>query len=220
MTVKDFFGKLFSPYLLGHLAAMALVVVALFLGLKLGLDVYPRHGKGIPVPNITGMDYRDALALLDQDGLLIAANDTGYNKRMPANCVLTQTPGAGTKVKEGRTIYVTVNSASSPKVALPDLIDNSSYREAQARLIAIGFRLLDPVRIDGERDWVYDIRSGGRSLQAGDMVSIESPLTLVVGNGLYEEEADESLTEDSTMADPLSEMEKGPDIDDFEKVMP
>jgi hypothetical protein len=28
-------------------------------------------------------------------------------------------------------------------------------------------------------------------LQAGDMVSIESPLTLVIGNGLYEDDEEE-----------------------------
>lgn len=200
MKTKEFFGKFVSRYLVGHLVAMVVVVVALCVGVKYGLNAYTHHGEGIVVPNLNGMDYKQALALLDQDGLLIIANDTGYNKRMPAGCVLTQTPGAGTKVKEGRTIYVTINSTSSPTVALPDLIDNSSYREAQARLMAVGFRLLEPIRIDGERDWVYGIKSNGRMLQTGDMVSIETPLTLVIGNGLYEddEEEDDFFGEEET----------------------
>jgi beta-lactam-binding protein with PASTA domain len=150
--------------------------------------------------------------MLNEKQLLIIANDTGYNKRMPANCILTQTPGVGTKVKEGRTIYVTINSDSSPTLAIPDLIDNSSYREAQARLASLGFRLLPPKRIDGERDWVYGIMSGGRSLQTGDKVSIESALTLVIGNGLYEDEDDETLMSDSVMNSNQT------DVDEFSEI--
>jgi beta-lactam-binding protein with PASTA domain len=130
---------------------------------------------------------------------------------MEPNCILVQTPGAGTKVKEGRTIYVTINSPSSPKVKIPDVIDNSSLREAQARLTAIGFRLSEPRPVEGERDWVYGIVADGRSLQAGDMVSIEAPLTLVVGNGIMEEDV-----EDNEMANPSDSLAM--DVDEFEEV--
>ena len=166
MNAKDFFGKLVSRYLLLHLLAMVLVVVLLCLGEKYGLNAYTRHGQDINVPNLYGMDYKNALMLLEQDGLTIEANDTGYNKRMAADCILMQNPVAGAHVKEGRTIFVTINSTRSPMVALPDLIDNSSYRQAQAHLTAIGFRLLEPKRIEGDYDWVYRIECGGRELHA------------------------------------------------------
>lgn len=188
MKAKDFFGKFTSRYLWGHLAAMLVVLILIGLGVKFGLAAYTRHGEGIKVPDLYGTDFKKALVMLEEKGLTIIVNDSGYNKRMPANCILTQTPAAGNHVKEGRTIFVTVNSTASPSVAIPDLIDNSSYREAQARLTAIGFRLLPPKRIDGEQDWLYGIQCGGRSLHTGDMVSIESPLTLIIGNGTYEEE--------------------------------
>ncbi|MBR6121269.1 MAG: PASTA domain-containing protein [Prevotella sp.] len=188
MKAKDFFGKFTSRYLWGHLTAMLVVLILIGLGVKFGLAAYTRHGEGIKVPDLYGTDFKKALVMLEEKGLTIIVNDSGYNKRMPANCILTQTPAAGNHVKEGRTIFVTVNSTASPSVAIPDLIDNSSYREAQARLTAIGFRLLPPKRIDGEQDWLYGIQCGGRSLHTGDMVSIESPLTLIIGNGTYEEE--------------------------------
>ena len=206
-------GKLFSRYLIGHLAAMALVVLLLCIGVKYGLAVYTHHNEGIVVPDLKGTDYAKAIEQLGEQGISVVANDTGYNKRMPANCILTQTPGEWTKVKEGRTIYVTINSSSSPKVSIPDLIDNSSYREAQARLTAIGFRLTEPKRIDGERDWVYGITEGMRNLQAGDKVSIESMLTLVIGNGLYEEEEEE---DDMLLDVPLTDSQEK---DEFEEVV-
>ena len=213
MNVKEFFGKFVSRYLLLHLAAMVAVIVVLCLGVKFGLEYYTHHGEGIEVPNLYGVDFKKAFLSLYEKELYVVANDTGYNKRMPANCILTQTPGAGTQVKEGRTIYVTINSASSPTLAIPDLIDNSSYREAQARLASLGFRLLPPKRIDGERDWVYGIMSGGRNLQTGDKVSIEAALTLVIGNGLYEDEDDETLMQNEAAA-----AEQEGDTDEFTEI--
>ena len=128
MESKEFFGKFLSKYLWGNLLAMALTVVLICVGVKYGLDIYTHHGEGVPVPNLTGMDFNRAADLLERNGLRIVVSDSGYNKRMPAECVLAQSPGEGTNVKQGHTIYVTVNSPSSPTVAIPDIIDNSSVR--------------------------------------------------------------------------------------------
>lgn len=211
MDVKVFFGKFVSGYLWGHLLAMTLVIVGLCFGVKYGLAIYTHHGEGIALPNLRGMSYAKAIEMMEEQGIYVVANDTGYNKKMEAGCVLMQTPGAGTKVKEGRTIFVTINSTSSPAVKIPDIIDNSSFREAQAKLTALGFRLLEPKVIDGERDWVYDVQAGGRSLQQGDMVPIETPLTLVIGNGMIGEESEEDMMLD--MPD-STDME----TDEFEEV--
>ena len=39
MNVKEFFGKLFSPYLCFHLLAMAAVVILIIVGINVGLSV-------------------------------------------------------------------------------------------------------------------------------------------------------------------------------------
>ncbi|MBR1389268.1 MAG: PASTA domain-containing protein [Prevotella sp.] len=186
MKTKEFFGKFFSLYLLGNLLAMAVVIVLISFGVKYGLEWYTHHDEGIKVPKIEGMNFNNARALILEDGLNIMVSDSGYNKKLPANCILAQNPGEGTMVKAGHTIYVTVNSPSSPSFPIPDLVDNSSYREAEAKLMAIGFKLLPPKLVAGEKDWVYGILSHGRRVSAGDMVSIESPLTLMIGSGEYD----------------------------------
>jgi len=190
MQTKDFFGKFLNLYLLGHLLAMAVVVVLLCLGVKFGLELYTHHGEGIKVPKVEGMLYGNARTMIMEDGLNILVTDSGYNKKLPANVILAQSPGDGTLVKSGHTIYVTVNSPSSPTFSIPDLVDNSSYREAEAKLMAIGFKLLPPKLVPGEKDWVYGIISRGRRVSTGDMVSIETPLTLLIGNGSYESDED------------------------------
>lgn len=184
-SVKRFSGKFASWHLWLNLLAMLVVVVLLFLGLKWWLNVYTHHGEGIEVPDLVGADYRKAVDLVEAEGLAIEVSDSTYIKEMPAGSIVVQSPAKGMLVKEGRTIYVTINSLTIPRVRIPDLIDNCSYREAQARLQQLEFRMRPPRLIDGEKDWVYGIMLDGRNLHTGDMVARESQLTLVIGNGAY-----------------------------------
>ena len=190
MKAKEFFGKFKSPFLWGNLLAMVLVVVGLCFGVKYGLEAYTHHDESVVVPSLVRMSATDARRLLAEKGLEMMVADSGYNKQFAADGILLQTPNPGMRVKLGRTIYVTVNSPSSPTFPLPDIVDNSSFREAEARLTALGFQLLPPKRIVGERDWVYGVLCRGRHVSAGEHVSIEVPLTLVIGNGQYGENDD------------------------------
>ena len=61
--------------------------------------------------------------------------------------------------------------------------------------MALGFKLLPPQYVVGEKDWVYGIMSRGRRIGTGDMVSIGTPLTLLVGNGHYGDDDDINFTE-------------------------
>jgi beta-lactam-binding protein with PASTA domain len=214
MEAKEFFGKFASGFLWGNILAMVLVVVALAFGVKYGLDAYTRHGEGIEVPKVEGMVYQNARALMEERGLYLVVTDSGYNKRLPANSILVQNPGPGVKVKQGHTIYVTVNSPSSPSFAIPDLVDNSSFREAEAKLTAIGFKLTPPQQVEGEKDWVYGILCRGRRVSTGDRISIDSPLTLLVGNGHYG--AEEEIDYIGSEAQPMQE--EG-ETDEFEEIV-
>lgn len=213
MKTKDFFKKFLSLYLIGNLLAMAIVIIALCFGIKYGLEWYTHHGEGIEVPKVEGIVYSNARILAEQKGLNMLVTDSGYNKRLPANCILAQSPGPGTKVKEGHMIYVTVNSPSSPSFTIPDIVDNSSYREAEAKLTALGFKLLPPKKVPGEKDWVYGILSRGRRISSGDVISIETPLTLMIGSGTYDDEE-----EAVDYVEPEYRMMESGDTDEFEEV--
>ena len=214
MKTKEFFGKFCSKFLFWNLIAMALVVILLVVGVNYGLDWYTHHGESIRVPNIEGMRITKARAMMEERGLEIVVTDSGYNKRLPADCVLTQSPGAGLTVKSGHTIYVTINSSNSPSVAIPDVVDNCSYREAEAKLISLGFKVLPPQYVTGEKDWVYGVSCNGRKVSTGERISIEQPLTLLVGSGQYG--ADEEL---NVIGGDDAMMQSGNgEVDDFEEV--
>ena len=214
MKAKEFFGKFCSKFLIGNLIAMVLVIFALLVGVNYGLDWYTHHGEGIKIPNVEGMKISKARELLEENGLLVVITDSGYNKRLPADCVLTQSPGPGLLVKSGHTIYITVNSSNSPKVAIPDVVDNCSYREAEAKLVSLGFKVLPPQYVTGEKDWVYGVACNGRKVSVGERVSIEQPLTLLVGSGQY------GMDEEIGIIESESPMEGGNgEVDDFEEVV-
>lgn len=69
-------------------------------------------------------------------------------------------------------------------LTLPDIIDNNSYREARAKLIAMGFKVGSPQYVRGEKDWVYGVKCKGRNISNGDKVSVEDILVIQVGDGM------------------------------------
>jgi len=220
MKTKEFLGKFASLYLWGNLFAMALVVALLGIGLKYGLDLYTHHGEGISVPNVKGMGFERAYATLEECGLRIEVSDSGFNKRLPPDCILDQSPGKGVIVKSGHIVYVTVNQPSSPTIPLPDIIDNSSEREAKAKLTSMGFKLTETKYVHGEQDWVYGVIAGKRNVYTGDRVPIDEMLTLVVGDGSFDMESPDINYVDGVFVDGPTDTqatEEGEE-DDFEEI--
>ena len=160
------------------------------------LNTYTRHGQYISVPDVTGMTEEEAESALSTWKLKAEVTDFQYDKDMEPGAVIKQQPVAGAHVKDGRTIYLTLNSGKEPMRVIPDVADNSSLRAAESKLRIEGFRLTDPIRIDGDLDWVYEIRHQGSTVAAGTELPEGSLLTIVVGNGNNVKGAEES---DSTM---------------------
>ena len=203
-----------NHYVLSHLLAMILTFFLLIVGISYALDFYTHHGEEISIPNVKNMDVDAAEKLLDEAGLVLVVRDTGYVRTLPPDCILEQTPVAGEKVKGGRVVYVTINSASSPTITLPDVIDNSSFREAMAKLKAMGFKVGQPQFVPGEHDWVYGILVKGKHVAAGDRVSVDDILVIQVGNGQRDIETDYNMVGSTDVDIP----EDGGLVDDFEEV--
>ena len=185
-----------------------IVVIAVIFGVLHWLDNYTHHGQSIMVPNVKGLPLRAAENEINKLGLNAIAIDSNYVKGMPAGAVLEQTPESNSKVKEGRTVYLTINTADVPKIAIPDIIDNSSSRQAEARLRAMGFKLTAPELIEGEKDWVYGVKYKEHQLMSGDKVPRESVLTLCIGAG------EDGLPGDSIQGDSIIVLDDKPVVDD------
>jgi len=209
MKPSQFFRKLFSGYLWGNLLVMAVTVAAMCLAVKYGLDLYTHHGEKVTVPNVVNKSFADAEHILEGLGLEVEVSDTGYVKTLPPDCVLEQSLKPGSIVKTGHIVHLIINATNTPTIAIPDVIDNCSYREARAKLLAMGFRVGEPQPVPGERDWVYGIKVRERNVVYGQRVSIEDVLILQVGDGLID------AADSVAFADPVYEED---DFDVFEEV--
>ena len=220
MNPSEFFGKFTSRYLWGNICAMIIVAFVACAGVKYGLDIYTHHGESIPIPDVRHKTFNDARYLLEQAGLQIEVSDTGYVRNLPPDCILEQSPAPGERVKSGHIIYVIVNASHTPTLTIPDIIDNSSLREAMAKLTAMGFKLTQPEYVDGEKDWVYGITVKGRHVVAGDKVSVNDYITIQVGNGQRDSTEDIDYIdapEPIRQNDDGFEEESG-DVDEFHEV--
>ncbi len=187
MTAHEFFGKFRSRRLWLNLLAMLLVVILLCAGTYVAIAYYTHHGEEIAIPDIRRKLFSDAEHILNSNDLYIMVSDTGYVRTLPPDCVLEQSPEPGRKVKPGRTIYVVINSANSPMLTIPDIIDNCSYREARAKLTAMGFKLGPTEYIPGEKDWLYGLKHRETLLHKGSKVSVDDVIIMQVGDGLRNE---------------------------------
>lgn len=191
MTIKEFFSFKKNAMLWGNLLAMLAVLLIVVFGVLKWLDTYTRHGEAVVVPDVKGMSLSQAQKEFKARGLLCVVSDSMYVKSKPAGCILEYNPSAGQKIKQGRSIYLTINTRNVPLRAVPDVADNSSVRQAEVRLQASGFKIADIELVEGEKDWVYGVKYNDRILNMGEQVPIGASLTLMVGCG------EEGLPKDS-----------------------
>jgi len=179
-------------WILVNLLVMAAAAVVLILVTFRWMQSYTRHGQYISVPDVSGMYEDEAGQALAAAGLKYEVSDYKYDKELVEGGVIEQNPKPGAYVKEGRKIYLTLNSGKEPVKAVPDLADNSSLRAAESQLLAAGFKLTATEYIDGDLDWVYEIRYKGNEIKAGTEIPVGSVLTIVAGNGTPVEEIEEA----------------------------
>lgn len=197
MTIKEFFSFKGNRYFWMNIIGMVVAVFLLIFIVIEGLSLYTHHGDVVEVPDVKGLSLNEARLMLKNHGLDGVVVDSSYVKTMPAGCVLELLPAEGQTVKEGRVIYLTVNTGTAPLYVIPDVADNSSARQARARMIAAGFKLTEDEYISGERDWVYGVKYNGRELRHGEKVPVGATLTLLVGNGGYSSSVSDSTDVES-----------------------
>ena len=190
VSFKDFFSFKNNRFFWVNIGAMILTVIFLILATLYWLDFYTRHGEAVVVPDVKGKLYNEAEFSITKQKLKVVVIDSSFVKGIKPNTILDQNPEGGMKVKRGRIVYLTINTDKEPMITIPDIVDNSSYRQAEAKLKALGSKLTAPEMIAGERDWVYGLKFKNRNISAGERIPSESTLTLQVGNGSSTTEGD------------------------------
>ncbi len=135
---KSWFARLKSRPILWNLTLIAAVLVSLLVLSYIALAVGTRHGMRRTVPDFTGLGLKDAQYYAEQRGLKLIINDSLYVPAYPGGMVLEQLPKGGVAVKEGRKIYITINSFAQKKLPMP-YVAGRSLRQAKNMLESAGF---------------------------------------------------------------------------------
>lgn len=190
MSVRKFLTS--KVFFIQLAIAVGLVVVFAFVMMK-WLSFTTNHGEEITVPDLSKLSVEVAEEKLDALDLeYVLLDTTEYQKGYPKFSVVKQDPVAGSKVKEGRKIYIKVNSDAYRDIIMPDLIEQT-LRQAEPTLKALGLELGEKTyKPYLGKDMVLEMRYKGRKLKAGDKIPKASKIDLVLGDGKvgFEEEID------------------------------
>lgn len=193
MSLKKF---LFSfTFFKNLLIALVIVVVFLIAFVKF-LDFKTNHGEEITVPNLAKMKLDVAEEKLDEEGLEVFLLDTvEYRPEFPPYTIVEQDPISGSKVKDGRKIYVKLNAGGFAMVTFPDLKDKT-FRQAANTLRALGL-------VEGNlkyepnlaKDIVLEVSCNGKPVKKGDKLMKNSKIDFVLGDGkdMFKDEELDSL---------------------------
>lgn len=172
-----------------NLAVMLVLCVLLYILFFASLHCVTHHGKEVMTPDVRGKRADSAVKML-RDLDFDVQIDSTYEPAFRPLSVLKQVPDTGSLVKKGRTIFITINMLTPPRIPMPNIKD-LSYRSAE--MILRNNKL-----VVGDTTYRADIATGaileanfeGKPISAGALVTQGSKIDLVIGNGLGNTEWD------------------------------
>lgn len=180
-TEKKEKGSVMGNWIVRNLIWAIILVVALIVGAALFLNIVTKHNQELAVPDFSNLSVEEAQVLAAQSNMRVEVTDSVFVKRMKKGAVYRQNPRAGSKVKDGRRIILTINAKSAKKVTMPNLI-GYSMRQAMAELQSRGLVLGKLIYVDdiATNNVLRQLR-GNREIDPGVLIESESVIDLVVG---------------------------------------
>lgn len=188
---RGFFSK--HP-IIANLLAICLAGLVLLWLIMLFLNVWTHHGDDATVPEIKQLSYLDAKDKLRKADLEIEISDSIYDTSIAPGTVVESWPKAGSQVKRGRKVYVTLTAFSPKHVTLSMPITGVSVRQATSYLNALGVNGIRVIHVPSEYpDLVEGAHYNGRPLGVGSVIPVDATVVLEVG--IYQAPAYDELDE-------------------------
>jgi beta-lactam-binding protein with PASTA domain len=177
-----------SKQFLYNIGAIILSIIVFFwLGTTI-ISSFTQHGQTITVPDLSGKKLSEVKSILESKQLEFEIVDSSYSAKLNPLSVIDQNPKPNSKVKEERTIYLTINALNPPKVKMPDLKD-ASLKQAQMALESYGLKLGRLIyKPDLAQNAVLEQEYQGKNISPGTLIAKGSKIDLVLGDGLGQSE--------------------------------
>lgn len=166
----------------GYNLGLGLLYMGVVIGIAyFSLDFYTRHDSKIKVPDLIKLNPIEAEVRLSSLGLRMVINDTVYLETFKPGVVTEQLPEANEFVKDNRTIYITVNATTRPKISMPKLVD-CSLNLAKALIKNAGLTLGNISYQYGEmgHNLVIGQKIGGINIEPGQKILKGTKVDLIV----------------------------------------
>ncbi|MBO4466087.1 MAG: PASTA domain-containing protein [Bacteroidales bacterium] len=156
-------------------------ILVIVLVVEVFLRVTTQHSISVTVPDLVGMQLSDAEALADKDKLELFVTDSVFVSSFAKGSVYAQNPKAGSNVKRGRKVYLTVNAKKEKQAEVPSLV-GLSLRQAKVELTTRGLKL-------GRLSYVDDMATNlvvaqllkGEEIEPGTSVDVGTVIDLRLG---------------------------------------
>ncbi|MCQ2959737.1 MAG: PASTA domain-containing protein [Bacteroidales bacterium] len=169
--------------LLINLGCILFVFIAAFFTFTIWLDSYTSHGETVEVPNFSNLDFDAAQILAQKEDLQVKITDTLSVDEVAPGTVVDHFPTAGSKVKRGRTIYLSINSMTPVMVVMPKVTD-VSLRQATQKLENAGLRVgVLEYKPDFANNYVFEQRYKSKLIEPGTKIPKGSAIDLLVAKG-------------------------------------
>lgn len=173
--------KLFKSFWFNLLLIIGICFL-LYFAFFASLSRITNHGNELRVPEIEGKNVTEALSQLQKMGFDVVI-DSAYDTLSTPMVILEVQPEAGSMVKAGRSIFITVNKSNPPEVDMPNLL-NLSLRSAhlmlQSNKLVSGDTIFKPDMAEGA---VLEQLFNGKPISSGQKIFQGSKIDLVIGSG-------------------------------------
>ncbi len=192
---------IFSKTFLKQLVLALVVFIGIIIALMKWMSSTTNHDVFTEVPNLEGKKLEITKSLLEERNLSLGDIEyKDYNPKFPKEAIVEQNPKAGSKVKTGRKVYLSINKSEYRLVRVPDL-ENKTKRQAISTLGAIGFKIGKiTYKPYFAKDAVLELTHKGKKISKDDKLPYTSVVDLVLGDGKlnYSDDNSESELEDNT----------------------
>ena len=179
MTLKEFFKT--RTFKINALAALGITIFLIVFNM-IYLRIYTHHGDSVEIPDLKGKTTTQMADILNRKDLRYEIRDSVYSPNSSPGTVLDQFPKPGMKVKQNRTIFITLCALSQELIRMPQLTD-ISYRQATNLIESTG---LIAGKIEYKQsefpNLVLEQKVKGRIVIKGEMIPKGSIVDLVLGS--------------------------------------
>ena len=169
------------PWVL-HVLLMLLVSLALLVLVFIFIRIYARQGDEYELPDVVGLNIVE-LQADNPIRLDVVVMDSIFRPGQEGGRILTQDPKAGTRVKKGRKLYITMTAYTPEDAVLPELA-GLTVRQAVSELMAEGLEVGKLTFVeDPYKNIIVDQTCNGKVIYAGQQIERGSVVDLTVGLG-------------------------------------